>query len=120
LSPRSGRLIIARRFIAGIEWQENKTARKAAAEICRPLRGPLTSFVNDPSAEALGYSQSSATRTLPAAVLTILLHFFCAPLTNFALGLERNDPAPISRNLISVGAVIRTTISAGGQTVRRD
>jgi hypothetical protein len=53
-------------------------------------------------------------------VFAVFLYFFCAALTDLALGLKRNDSASVSRNLEPVRTVIRATISAGGQTARRD
>jgi hypothetical protein len=53
-------------------------------------------------------------------MLTVFLNFFRAPLTNFAFGLERNDPAPILRYFVLVRAVVGAAISAGGQTPGRD
>jgi hypothetical protein len=54
----------------------------------------------------------------PTAMLTVVLHFFGPTLTNFPFGLERNDPAPILRNLVPIGTMIGAAISAGGQTLR--
>jgi hypothetical protein len=112
---------IAPRFIAGTETIIRQQARKMGDRNLSPTSRALISFPPlFPSAEALGYSQSSATRTLPAAMLTVLFHFFRAPLANLTFGLEWNDPASILRNFVPVGTMIRATISAGGQTPRRN
>jgi len=112
---------IAPRFIAGTETIIRQQARKVGDRNLLPTSRALISFpLCFPSAEALRYSQSSAARTLPAAVLTVLFHFFRAPLANLTFSLEGNYPAPILRNFVPVGTMIRATISAGGQTVRRN
>ena len=111
---------IAPRFIAGTNSRKTGQPAKRAAEICRPLCGFDIGTVRGPSAEALGHFQSSAARTLPAPMLTVFLHFLRAALTDLSFGLEWNDPAPILRNFVPVGTMIRATISAGGQTVRRN
>jgi hypothetical protein len=44
-------------------------------------------------------------------MLTIVFVFFRAPLADFSFRLERDQPASVLRDPISIGTVIRTTIA---------
>ena len=69
----SGRLIIAHRFIGGIMDRLSKQSVKRTADNCarlssnfsRPFHGLSDLVLTYPTAEALGYFQTSAARTKP-------------------------------------------------------